>query len=211
MERHERIKLAIDDARLSYGELSKLTGIPKSALQRYATGETKKIPIERLDLIATHTHVSTAYLMGWEEDIPNIEPVDGFAVFRVIGSIAAGYGSEAVEDYTGEMEYIPVSELHGRPPEDFFVLRVKGNSMYPQMLEGDKVLVKKCTSVDSGSVAVVLYDSDVATLKKVVYVYGEDWFELIPANPEYQTKRVEGVALKDCRVLGRVVKLLRDY
>lgn len=38
----DRILQALKQADLSYGELAKLTGISKSALQRYATGETKK-------------------------------------------------------------------------------------------------------------------------------------------------------------------------
>ena len=38
---------------ISYGELSERTGIPKSALQRYATGQTEKIPIDRLQKIAS--------------------------------------------------------------------------------------------------------------------------------------------------------------
>ena len=51
----------------SYGELAKLTGIPKSALQRYATGATTKIPMDRLQALADALHVSARYLMGWEE------------------------------------------------------------------------------------------------------------------------------------------------
>lgn len=52
---------------ISYGELSELTGIPKSALQRYATGQTEKIPIDRLELIAKAIGTTSAYLMGWEQ------------------------------------------------------------------------------------------------------------------------------------------------
>ncbi len=62
-----RILNVINDANLSYGELSKLTQIPKSALQRYATGETK-IPIDRVEKIAKATNVSAAFLMGWESN-----------------------------------------------------------------------------------------------------------------------------------------------
>ena len=58
---------------ISYGELSTLTGIPKSALQRYATGETEKIPIDRLELIAKALGTTTAYLMGWEDNL--ISPI----------------------------------------------------------------------------------------------------------------------------------------
>ena len=62
----DRLLKAITDAGYSYGELAKLTGIPKSAIQRYATGGTEKPPSDRLALLARHTGVSAAYLMGWE-------------------------------------------------------------------------------------------------------------------------------------------------
>ena len=65
-ERAQRILNLITEADLSYGQLAKATGIPKSALQRYATGETDKIPIDRLVLIAKALRVSPAYLMGWD-------------------------------------------------------------------------------------------------------------------------------------------------
>ena len=66
----ERLYATINEKEYSYGELSKLTGIPKSAIQRYATGETEKIPIDRLESLASALNVSTAYLMGWEEPAP---------------------------------------------------------------------------------------------------------------------------------------------
>ena len=49
---------------ISYAELSRLTSIPKSALQRYATGETEKIPVDRLELIAKALNTSSAALLG---------------------------------------------------------------------------------------------------------------------------------------------------
>lgn len=68
-KRSERILKSIKDSGLSYGELSAITKIPKSALQRYATGETEKIPIDRIELIAKATNVKSEYLMGW--DVPD--------------------------------------------------------------------------------------------------------------------------------------------
>lgn len=70
-ERADRIYKAIQKADLSYGELSRITGIPKSALQRYATGETTKIPLDRIESIAKATNVTASYLLGWNrEPIP---------------------------------------------------------------------------------------------------------------------------------------------
>lgn len=66
----DRLYNLIIEKGISYGELSKLTGIPKSALQRYATGETEKIPIDRIEAMAKALNSSAAFIMGWEEDFP---------------------------------------------------------------------------------------------------------------------------------------------
>lgn len=66
----KRILDIILSKEISYGELSDKTGIPKSALQRYATGQTEKIPIDRLEIIARAIGTTAAYLMGWEDNNP---------------------------------------------------------------------------------------------------------------------------------------------
>ena len=66
----QRVLNIMAEKKISYGELSKATGVPKSALQRYATGETDKIPIDRLELIAAALGVNTEYLVGWEDAQP---------------------------------------------------------------------------------------------------------------------------------------------
>ena len=63
-ELSNRILNLILSKELSYAELSQLTGIPKSALQRYATGETEKIPADRLELIAKALGTTAAVLLG---------------------------------------------------------------------------------------------------------------------------------------------------
>lgn len=62
----DRLMKAMKDNNVTYIELAKATNISKSALQRYATGETEKIPLDRLEAIANAIGVSAAYLMGWE-------------------------------------------------------------------------------------------------------------------------------------------------
>lgn len=63
----KRLLELIESKGLSYGELAKITKIPKSALQRYATGVTIKIPLDRINLLASALNTTPAYLMGWEE------------------------------------------------------------------------------------------------------------------------------------------------
>lgn len=164
---------------------------------------------ETMEKIADFFNVTTDYLLGREVDGDKLYPSADITYMEVIGSVKAGYDGTVYEEHTGEVEPIPTILFKGHNKSDFFLLRVSDNSMYPRMLDGDLVLVKRENSVDSGAVAVILYRDDTATIKTVKYINGQSWLDLIPANPEYETKHIEGAELERCRILGRVVKLIR--
>ena len=63
-----KIKTRRQELGLSYQELSDLTGISKSTLQRYETGFIKKVPITQIEIIAKALNVSPGYLMGWTDE-----------------------------------------------------------------------------------------------------------------------------------------------
>ncbi|MBE6603623.1 MAG: helix-turn-helix transcriptional regulator [Ruminococcaceae bacterium] len=67
----ERIRTQMKLLDLSYGELSAATGLTKSAIHRYATGQTDKIPTEALEKLARALGVTPAYLTGWEQERPH--------------------------------------------------------------------------------------------------------------------------------------------
>ena len=216
----DRILQALKQADLSYGELAKLTGISKSALQRYATGETKKIPIDSIEAIAKATNVSAQYLMGWDKSesetyiddkFPSPNITEDYTTFPVIGDIAAGYNHIAIESWDGDKVDVPNSYLKGHTPKDFFVLCIKGDSMYPQYQDGDKVLILRQSTVNySGDVGAVIYDDEISTLKKVEFVKGEDWLRLVPINPNVPPILIEGEELEHCRVMGVPKLLIRE-
>lgn len=167
---------------------------------------------ETLEMFADFFNVNLSYLIGEQQNLLSPKITTDTVTFPVIGSIAAGYDEIAVEDWSGETVEIPVSYLKGRKKEDFFVLAVHGNSMYPLYIDGDKVLILKQSTLErSGDIGAILYDSENATLKKVEYVKGEDWLRLVPINPEYQPKTIEGADLEECRVLGVPRLLIREF
>ena len=204
----ERLSKLIKQSDYTFEQLEELSGVKKSSLQRYASGQTKKIPVDALKKIAPHIKTTPAYLMGWDEPAASTPPEHTLVNFPVVGSISAGYTGVAAEEYTGECVPITLAALHG-PLDEYFVLRVSGDSMYPYLLNGDLVLVHRATMVENGKVAVVLYNGDEATVKRVRYKVGE-YIELVPSNPEYKTRRIQGEDLNECRILGEVVKLMRD-
>ncbi len=62
----KRLKEAIRASGLSFRELEELTGIPRSAIQRYATGTTGNIPIGRIEKLAKALGVSAKKIIGWD-------------------------------------------------------------------------------------------------------------------------------------------------
>ena len=48
----ERLKAARAAAKMSFQDLSNATGLSKSVLQRYESGNIQKLPIDRLEMIA---------------------------------------------------------------------------------------------------------------------------------------------------------------
>ena len=63
----DRIRAQMERMGLSYGELALATGLSKSAIHRYATGQTDKVPTEALEKLADALHVTPSYLTGWDE------------------------------------------------------------------------------------------------------------------------------------------------
>ena len=61
----ERLKNLIQESEYSFEQLGKLSGISKSSLQRYASGDTKKLPLDAVEKVAPILGVSPAYLAGW--------------------------------------------------------------------------------------------------------------------------------------------------
>ena len=93
--------------------------------------------------------------------------------------------------------------------EEYFWLRVTGDSMTPVINDRDLVLVRRQSTVDSGRYAVVLVDGEEGLVKRVVY--NEDWVELQSVNPYYPPRRFEGQAAQQVTVVGLVVESKRKY
>jgi len=128
----------------------------------------------------------------------NILSPNGHAKWGAVEEIGLGYIA------------IPRSLLRGYPEDECSVLRVKGSSMYPKMIEGDVVIIHIQDTVESGECAVVL-NGDEGTIKTVRYNEQHRWIDLIPANPEYETKRIQGRESERVHIFGKVLASYREY
>lgn len=194
----DRIMLAYRNSRLTYQELETRTGISKSALQRYITGETGKIPIDRLESIARALNVSAAYLMGWEESSlsDNITPMPEMKKIPLIGSIACGtpiLAEENIEEYVNCPKSIRAD----------FALTCKGDSMInARIFDGDVVYIRQQKTVNNGEIAAVMIEGE-ATLKRVRLF--QDHIVLEPDNPLYKPFVYWNDEMQSVQIIGKAV------
>lgn len=207
------IKHARKAAGLTQEDIAKEIGVSKQTVQKYESGVITTISSDKIEIIAKLLKTTPAKLMGWEDgsSLKLISPsiTDDVVTFPVLGSIAAGFEEVAVEDWSGAVVEVPTAYLKGRDKKDFFVLEVRGNSMYPLYHEKDKVLILKQNYIDhNGDVGAVIYDGECATLKRVDI--SDDMVRLSPINPEYQPKELKGADMETYHILGVPRLLVRE-
>ena len=206
----ERLAYYRKEKNISLGELSKLTKIPKTNLQRYEKGSTKKIPIDVIPLLEKALVLPVGTLMGWDESdsmLNKAKETNKYIKIPVLGTVRAGYPTEAVENII-DYEEIPESMAQNG---EYFALQVKGDSMLPKFSEGDVVIVKKQEDVDNGDIAIMLVNGDEATIKKVQKF--ENGINLIPSNPVYDviTYTKKDIINLPVVCLGKVVELRAKF
>ena len=207
-----RLRTALEMRGMKQGELVELTGIGKSSISTYLRGSY--IPKQKnIYKMAKALNVNEAWLMGEDVDPTRqnaySEPSDSSLVtIHYAGPVAAHF--DATPDDAYEQRTIPAEWIGRRRPEDFFLATVSGDSMYPQFQDGDEILCLRCSDMGiPGRIGIMLLGGDEATVKRIEYKPGEDWIDLIPINPEFKPRRIEGVDLEQCRVVGRVIKVIR--
>lgn len=210
MAKGERIKKLRELRGLTQVELAEKIDVTKQNLYKYENDVITNIPSDKIELIAEALNTTPAYIMGWSES-PQQEPSNmvnltgmDFVKIPIIGRVAAGLGCLADNEIVG-YEYTDAEDIKGT--EDYRFLRVVGDSMYPKIEDGDLLLVRSQTSVDSGSIAVVIIDDEDGVVKRVVY--GKDFIELHSINPMYPVRRFENEDVLRVRVCGLVKQIKR--
>ena len=217
----ERLDEAMRIRDISAAELSRISKVTEGAISQYRAGKYKASQ-RSLDKLARALNVSIPWLMGADvpmtdeptaPTLPSPTITEDTVTFPVITSVAAHYDGVSIdESTTGEKIEVPRAYLKGRKAEEFCAMRVRGDSMFPAFQNGDVVLVlRQSTMNHSGEIGVISYGDDEMTIKRINYVDGEDWLELVPLNPAYPPRRIEGVDLESCHVIGIPRVLIREF
>ncbi len=208
----KRIKFAREERALTQEQLGQKLGMNKSTIQRYENGIIKTIKLPVIEAMAKVLEVNPDWLICKNEIMePTQEqtlfslPQENIYLIPIYDSVAAGFGVIAQDCV---VSYLPTYLSCSSEKDKYLWVNVKGDSMAPLIDDGSKILIKKQTSVDSGSIAVVLIDDEEAVVKKVIY--GDTWVELHSANPYYPPRRFEDSELEKIQILGLVKEVSKS-
>ncbi len=147
------------------------------------------------------------FIKGVEDDNVRAQTVD----VPLLGVVACGVPILAEENVEA---LIPVSTKLARPPDKYFLLRAKGDSMdlsrpgrdQKGIQEGDLLLIRQQTTARNGDIVVALIDDD-ATVKEF-HAAGET----VVLKPRSRNKAHQPIVLtKDFQIQGVVVTAIPKF
>ena len=126
----------------------------------------------------------------------------------ILGTVKAGYDYLAQENWIGTIDV--ETSLVGNG-EDYFALKVHGDSMSPSLIENDIVIVKKQNDFENGNIVVAIINGNEATIKRGKK--SETGILLQPLNTTYEPLIFTNEEIKNIPVLivGVVKQLKREY
>lgn len=161
---------------------------------------------------SVHSHLETLEKNGYIRRDPTkpraIEIIDdNFNLTRremvnipIVGKVAAGEPILATENIEN---YFPIPAEY-MPKGESFMLKVKGESMINAgILDGDYILVEKCSTARNGDMVVALVD-DSATVK--TFYREADHIRLQPENDT-----MDPIIVYNCDIMGKVFGVFRFF
>ena len=207
LELYKNIKRLREEKGMSQDTLAKLTGYTdRSSITKIEKGQVD-LQQSKIELFAKALGTTARELVGWENKTLTEKNKSG-VIINVLGSVAAGIPIDAVEDIIDEEEVTEDMARQGK----LFGLRIKGQSMEPNICDGDTVIVKEQPDAENGETVVVLINGNEATCKKL-YKYDDGSIRLVPNNPAYSPKlyTLDDITSLPVTIIGKVIELRRKF
>ena len=157
---------------LTMKQVADAVGVSEGTISRWESGDIANMRRDKIAALAKKLLLSPAIIMGWEEK-PDIRSRQ----IPVYGRVAAGIPIEAVENII-DFEEIPV-DWKG----EYGCLIIKGDSMSPRILDGDRVVVKRQDDAESGDIVIAIINGHDGVCKKLIK--HADGITLQSLNPAY--------------------------
>ena len=182
--------------KLGYADKSMISKIEKGLVD---------LPQSKILAFAEVLKVTPGELMGLDNTVSHSEPRS--IPIKVYERVASGIPLEAADHIIDTEE---ISEDMARSGK-FFGLRVKGDSMTPDICDGDTVIVRQQDDAETGDIVIATINGNEATCRRLRKY--KDGIELISINPSYDTFDFnnEEIFQKPVKIIGKVVESRRRF
>ena len=203
----EELKAIRLEKGLKQTDLAKLFNVSQGTIANWEKGIRNPDP-ETIARIADILGVTTDRLLRdkAEQTTPNASklPTESIRMVPVFESASAGFGVGAVNTVT---EFTPIFIQSDYEYENTICVRVCGDSMHPQIQDGDLVQVLKQETAESGDIVVIL-DGDDAYVKR--FIRAKQGITLESFNPSYPPMKFSRAESERLRIVGIVKRVIRD-
>ncbi len=194
---------------LSLREVDRLTNISYTHLNMIEHGKRNVTPallrnlatLYNVDYLDLYEKAGYIDLIEDEKRQQILTPLSNQISIPTLGTVKAGYDYLAQENIIGYTSIDNVSDK-----ENYYALKVTGDSMEPLFSDGDIAIVHKQDDFVSGNTCIILINGDEATVKKVVKK--DDGIDLIAMNPYYPVKHFTKEEMKKIpvKIIGKVIE-----
>lgn len=199
-----RLKKLREESELKQESLAAKLGINRSTISMYERDQRMPSP-DVLKKYADIFDVSLDYILGKSKK-RNAESDSQKYEVPVFYAVACGNPFVADEDIIDWEEIDPKLKSQG----EHFGVKLRGDSMLPDFKDGDVVIVRQQSDIDSGSIAIVRVNGDEATMK--IVQKSKDGITLIATNPSvylpkfYSNQDIEQLPVS---IIGKVIEQRR--
>lgn len=158
----------------------------------------------KVQRLADYFHIEKSDLIDERTEQPSSPKSN---IVKILGRVATGIPLEAITDIVDEEE---IPEELARTGE-FFGLRISGDSMEPDIHNGDTVIVKRQDDAESDEIVIALVNGNDGVCKRLKKY--ADSIALISLNPNYEPMYFsrEEIEEKPVKIIGKVVELRRKF
>lgn len=186
-------------------EVGNVLGVAKATIMKYEKGLVENLKRSSIEKLAIYFGVTPSYLMCLDDK--KDEFGNPIVSIPLLGTVKAGYDYLAQENWIGNVDINKKLANSG----EFFALTVKGDSMFPVLVEDDIVIVKKQEDFENGDIVVAIINGDEATIKKGKK--SDNSILLQPLNTSYEPLIFTNEEMKSIpvKIIGIVKQLKRDF
>lgn len=181
-----------DEIKSQYA-LAKQVGIDARVINNWFTGEAKKPSDENIKKLAAFFNVHPAWLEHGEKEYAPL-PGKPTVNIPVLAKCPAGFPEIVSEDI---VEYISLPDI----PKNSYAIKVKGDSMSPNIKDGDYAIFIPATEARGGDVIIACNEFNEPLIKRYRIKDGKPY--LYSDNPEYSPVKIN----ERYRLIGKVVDI----